>query len=326
MRPCRAACLVGLLLLVVHNAHATDPAITAARRHVAGYRFLPGPMPTKQVHADEIAAALTGRDPETSATSFVHAIGRNAKRLLSGDQATRWTGLMNSRLAGLNRLHDERNVLRAFFFATAWRLPLAAPSETNAIRKRLDEWLDVWIDITVQERIAQHHFCRDAWAILTDAQREKLASGEWDQFVRKSTGHERAYFGDRIVRRAIGEPNHPNAFRIASSQLSKAHSAIQKSLLEAERRWRILTFRIPGIPDEWLAEEWRRTSAALKNFFLEQVRQIETLIATGYDSGQAGTRDRISAQVKATQDELAENIAGKLSSGRDLHRQLLSAR
>ncbi len=194
--------------------------VAVARERVASIGVYPNVPPAFVEYRGRIAERLSGRDPETSATSFLHGIKRHAERLLTKEQAERWNALLDARQPGLKRLHDERNVLRGFFFAKAWELPLLVGAERDRGERELKAWLGVWLDITLQERIAQHRLCRDAWAILDADQRAALARGDWDRHVKKSTGHKRAYFGDRIVSRALGKPDDSAAFQELSAKLA----------------------------------------------------------------------------------------------------------
>lgn len=84
--------LLSLLLFLGFSIFGqTDARIKAARAYVVRNAVFVEPR-------DE-ALPLTfglGRDPETSTTSFVHAIQRNAKRLLTAEQAKRWEALLEN--------------------------------------------------------------------------------------------------------------------------------------------------------------------------------------------------------------------------------------
>lgn len=301
-------------------AAADVPAhIQTARAHVAANAVFRESRPPFAAHAVQIAKLLQGRDAETKTTSFLHAIRRHANKLLTPEQSRRWSELLDSRQDEVKRLHDERNVLRGFFFAKAWELPLAHPDQREQLSKELNSWLAVWLEVTLHERIAHHRLCRDAWQILTPPQRAQLSRGDWDRNVRKSIGHQRAYFGDRIVSRALGKPARPEPFKTLSGRLAHEHIAIQNQLLAAERRWRILTFTQPPVPDALLAAEWHRTADALGAFFLNQADHIDQLVRTGYDLNDPAARQRVRQQPAAERATLAEKVRTKLTAGQALH-------
>jgi len=305
---------------------ASCPAepLALAKAHVRQHAVFRGERPKFADHRADIDRHLTSRDPETTATSFLHGIRRHAAKLLTASQATHWESLLNERQPQLKRLHDERNVLRGVFFAKAWALPSLDQTERAAAMIELKQWLRVWLDITLHERIAQHHLCRDAWEILTADQRTALVRGDWDQFVRKSTGHKRAYFGDRVVSKALGKPDHPQSFNRTSASLAQAQVSVQDKLLDAEQRWRILTFAQPPVSDELLAAEWNRTAAALGEFFLDQVDHIVRLTEAGYDLTNPSTRQRIARQPERELKALADKVNTKLTAGAGLHKLLLA--
>jgi hypothetical protein len=188
----------------------------------------------------------------------------------------------------------------------------------TAKEKELRDWLDVWMEIRLQEQIAHHRYCRDAWALLTEAQREQLKRGDWDKFVKKSTGHKRTYFGDRVVRRALGEPTKVDAFKLRSAQFEKEHTGIQKALLVAESRWRRAKFAMPSLPDEVMAQAWRPVDDAYRAFFLSQARHIDELSRAGYDLDDVKFCERLAARPGRELAELDQKIESKLASGRKL--------
>ncbi len=305
-------------------AEAQSP-IEVARKHVAAAAVYPGVPPAFDLYRKPIEEALQNRDPETSASSFLHGIKRHANRLLTAEQAERWNRLLDARQPELKRLHDERNVLRGFFFNKAWELPLLAGEERARTQAELRAWLGIWLDITLQERMAHHRLCREAWEILTAKQRAALARGDWDRHAKKSTGHKRAYFGDRIVSRALGKPQNAAAFEKLSATLAKEHAAVQQRLLEAERRWRILTLAQPPVSDDLLAAEWSRTAAALGAFFLAQAEHQDRLTRAGYALENPAVRARVAALPAAELKELAENVRKKLTAGKAFYAELIAA-
>lgn len=315
-----------LVFLAVQSTEADDhQAILVARTHVATSAIYRGDKPDFSRFERRIDSLLDGRDAGTKTLSFVHAIRRQSGKLLTPDQTDRLNALLESRQDVIKRLHDERNVLRGFFFAKVWEMPLLEKADRQAAMNELHAWLAVWLEITLHERIAHHHLSRDAFGILTQQQRDALGRGDWDGYVRKSIGHKRAYFGDRIVSRALGKPDHPVEFGKLSELLANEHGAIQRDLLNAERRWRILTLTTPSVSDELLASEWNRTAAALGAFFLNQAGHIIRLTRAGYDLADAEVRRRIEAQSDVAREALEESVRVKLVAGARLHADLTFA-
>lgn len=315
---------VALPGIVVSDTPQT--ALEVARLHVDSIGVYVRDSSNVGESEGDLENILNGRDPETTTSSFLYGIRRNAAKLLTRGQADRWSGLLAERQPLLQRLHDERNVLRGRFFAEAWRLPLADGRERERMEAGLRGWLAVWLDITLQERIAKHQLCRDAWKVLDEEQRMRLRRGDWDSYVKKSLGHKRAYFGDRVVSRALGKPGDPEALSELSERLAGAHKKIQENLLAAERRWRILTFAQPTVSDDLLAIEWRRTADVLGAFFLNQAGHIDRLTRVGYDLKNADVRARVAAQPAATLKETADKVEAKLVAGADLLAKLQAAK
>lgn len=310
-------------VLVVSAQSPLQIAQTYVEKH-AVYR---DELPEFAAYMDPLEKQVKkGRDAETKTMSFVHGIRRHSGKLLSASQDEQWNKLLDSRSEEIKRLHDERNVLRGFFFEKAWKLPLASSSKRRQVMADLQEWLLVWMDITMHERIAHHRLCRDAFQILTPEQQQKLASGEWDEFVRKSIGHERAYFGDRIVIKALGEPGDPVRFQVNSDHLASEQVKIQKKLLAMETRWRKLSLQMPTVADSMMVAEWYRTADALGSFFLNQVTNIHILCRAGYQLSDPVVREKIAQQSERELAQLSDKVRTKLTAGAKLHSALLIAR
>lgn len=301
--------------------------LETARSHLEKNAVYREDLPEFAAFMDPIEERLKqGRDAETKTMSFVHGIRRHAKNLLTDAQSERWNQLLDSRADEIKRLHDERNVLRGFFFAKAWQLPVISPSKQRRFMTDLQSWLEVWLDSTMHERVAHHRLFRDAFRILTPEQQRRLSAGEWDRFVRKSTGHKRAYFGDRIVVKALGEPSDPVRFKINSDHLAQEQAKIRKKLLAVESRWRKLTLQIPAVSDQLLVAEWYRTADALGSFFMNQVTNIHVLCRAGYELADPVARDKIAEQSERELALLSERVRANLTAGAKLHAALVIAR
>ncbi|MGB0580683.1 MAG: hypothetical protein ACPGVU_13350, partial [Limisphaerales bacterium] len=301
--------------------------LETARAHVETNPVYHDELPEFAAFMDPIETQLKkGRDSQTKTMSFVHGIRRHAAKLLSPAQSEQLNRLLDSRATEIKRLHDERNVLRGFFFAKAWELPLGTPTKRRQVMSDLQSWLLVWMDITMHERIAHHRLCRDAFNVLSPEQRQKLVAGEWDEYVRKSTGHKRAYFGDRIVKRALGDPSDPVRFEVNSDHLAAEQAMIQTNLLNMEARWRQLSSQVPSVSDQMMVAEWYRTSDALGSFFLNQVTNIHVLCRAGYKLSDPVVREKIAQQSERELALVSEKVRTDLVAGAKLHTALLIAR
>ena len=317
---------IPILLLAGAINLTAGPALPLARAHVEGLTVYRGGRVAFDDFDQHIKALLKeGRDAGTKTMSFVFGIRRHASKLLTVAQSEGLVKLLEQHEESNRRLHEERNVLRGFFFAQAWRMPLLEGAERGLAMEELQGWLGAWLQITLHERIGHHQLCRDVWQILTPDQREAVVDGDWDRHVRKSTGHKRDYFGDRIVVRALGKPSDPDRFRTVSDTLRAEHKAIQRDLLDAERRWRMLTLAHPAVSDELLAAEWNRMAAALGAFFMHQAGQYVRLTRAGYDLKDDELRVLVAAQPKRELDELEEKVREKLVAGGNLFATLRAA-
>lgn len=317
-----------VFLIALTTALADDLRISIARDYANQNRLV---LQDERESNHAIEENQLQRETSASATSYVFAIRRHARKLLSPQQAISWESLVAKRSPQLRQFHDDRNVLRAYFFACAWELPALEPgSERDRKRQELCDWLDVWMQVRQQEQFAHHRLCRDAWQLLNESQRRALDEGKWDEYVKTSTGHTRNYFGDRIVTRVLGTPSDVVEFQSHSKQFETTHVRIQSTLLDVETRFRRATFAFPKIPDQTtsdlaMLDTWAPVDTAYRAYFLSQAQHIDELSRVGYMLGSQAIRAKLLSQPNREMKNLEEKIETKLKSGRTLHAMISAA-
>ncbi|WP_146456073.1 hypothetical protein [Rubripirellula tenax] len=82
--------------------------------------------------------------------------------------------------------------------------------------------MDIRLEYMAQESRLQERFFRAVWNILTKQQQVELIAGDYDSFVKKNMGHQRAFSSDKQVRKAFGDPSGVDAStRVAETRRKK---------------------------------------------------------------------------------------------------------
>ncbi|MFK8112356.1 MAG: hypothetical protein AB8B91_09145 [Rubripirellula sp.] len=315
MRSCRQFLLLAtwsvfFSFVCLGNDAGEAKRIHDARQHFqqAGI-FKPPAIPAQATLDDTWRQIDSRRDPQTSFESFIYGIARHQAKLLTTPQSVRWDQMIEDHAAIKSRLHDERNTIRSKTLIGEWMLGTLHDAETiRHTEQQLDGWLDLHLDYVFQEWMAHQRFRRDAWELLSRDQRAHVLSGDWDQYVRKSIGHLRKYSADKIVRRALGPPEHESAVAALVQQQQTAHAPIHDDYTRAATRLRKLTFAMDLNSEALLAAEWPRYKSAFRSFLLAQRRDVPALIRAGYDTESAKNQAAINSARRLLRDKVFEKF------------------
>ena len=231
----------------------------------------------------EAWAVIEGRpDPRTTFETFIFGIQRHAGRLLTAEQAKHWEDLLARHTPIMSRWHDERNLVRCLFERSRWDYAIADEACATASRREMQRWLDLRMAWMFEEQIVHHRFCRDAWKILTEEQRQEILAGKWDGQVKKSTGHSYAMWAERIVIRAMGKAQDTAAFKQAVATQQAAYAEPHARYTAAATRHRRVTFALDVNHEPMVLASWRDVDRTFREIVLAEAEAIRVLCRAGY--------------------------------------------
>lgn len=286
-------CVLGCLLSVSWCVQAAEPAAQSGSSDLPAR--LAGYIEKHRVRAEkpaggldkfvEAVAVIERRpDPLTNFETFIFGIKRHSARLLTPEQAKRWEEMLARHTPVTLRWHDERNLVRCLFERIRWDYAVADDAHAATVRRELERWLDLRMAWMFEEEIAHDRFCCDAWQILTDDQRRKILTGEWDGQVKKSTGHSYESWADRIVTRALGKPKDQAAFDRAAAAQKAAYAAPHARYTVAATRHRRVSFALDVNSKDMVIASWREVDRMFREIVLAEAEAIRALCHAGYAS------------------------------------------
>lgn len=257
--------------------------LPAAQAHLETHRLCPDPSPGSQPDPALHERIAAHRDPGTQFGYVVFSLARPATGILSEEQRTALDAIIDARRTAPVNWHDVRNVIRV----QAQRLLLPHALETNAeklaaLRSAWEQWTDLRLAYMFQEHIAQDRFQRAAWALLTPAQKTALLRGDHDSQLKKSTGHSRGFFADRIVTKALGKPDHPDVFKTTTDLWRTRWQTIQANLEAAAKFDRQREFAMDEADETFAIASWPAQARAFRAFAEAERDAIRALVQAGY--------------------------------------------
>lgn len=199
-------------------------------------------FPSEAFRDEDREEILHRPDPETQFLYYAFGLKKHAAKLLSPDQALALNAVIEKHAPVHSRWHDERNTVRCYWNRLLWIHAGADQGEAEKIHAELAIWMDLRIQWTRQEHLAQYRFARDVWDVLTSEQQEKLLSGAWKSYAKQGTGHSRGDATAKIITRALGKPDDAETFASAVAAWSTERVPLHQALTDAENRERRIVF------------------------------------------------------------------------------------
>lgn len=274
------------LRTLVFSLSATALLGAATPEHVA--RLLPErtsaiARPASPEDEKRIATIQARPDPQTFFNRYVFALQRERDKLLSPAQASSLDDVI-ARYAPLRtRWHDERNVLRCKFNEVQWRYASASGEAAPARRNELARWMELRMEWTLREQLLYYEQDAAAWALLDASQRQHLLAGDWKAFAKMTTGHERENATAKLITKALGPPDHPDAFARAVEQWREERAPLHRQLMKAENDARRVGFAMDVNSPALMEIVTRRANDAYATVYLAEADAYRRLIRTGYD-------------------------------------------
>lgn len=234
--------------------------------------------------ADEAAQSkiLARPDPGTSFGYYIFGLRRHAAKLLSADQAERLERIIAERSPISQRWHDERNTLRCKFNQVMWRYAGVEQSEAPSLRNELAAWMRLRMTWTQQEHLAAYRFSRAVWDLLSADQQRKLTAGQWSEYAKMDTGHTRENAAQKIITRALGEPDDAAAFKEALDAWSTQRGPLHEAVRIAEDRQRRLAFALDLNSEAMLDRANREATEAFASLYLAEAEAFRRIVQAAY--------------------------------------------
>tara|TARA_R110002049_G_scaffold78064_3_gene199194 strand:+ start:386 stop:1357 length:972 start_codon:yes stop_codon:yes gene_type:complete len=294
------------LLLFVGGLLAEESPLSSAKAFLEE-----NSLHTKEIVApanyEEIRQTIAAdRDPESQFGRLLFALARPGTKVLSKDQLVKVADLIAARQAAPVNWHDVRNIVRVQAMLLLFPHAIASdPAEVARVRSEWEAWTDLRQAYMLQEFVAQERFQRAFWAILTPEQKQQIIAGELDSKYKKSTGHSRGFFADRIVTRALGKPDHPDAFESATSAWRAKWEQVQESMEQQARFNRQREFAMDTADESFAVASWPDQAQAFREFAEAERDAIRDLVQAGYGVNDA-LKEKVALLMKTQRAEMRE--------------------
>lgn len=256
---------------------------------------------------DDTRARITAsRDPESQFGRLLFSLARPGTGVLSGEQLAKAADLIAARQAAPVNWHDVRNIVRVQAMLLLFPHAIATdPGEVARVRSEWEAWTELRLDYMLQEFVAQERFQRAFWAILRPEQKQQVTAGGLESKYKKSTGHSRGFFADRIVIKALGKPAHPDAFEKATSAWRARWEDVQAGMEESARFNRQREFAMDAADEAFAVATWPDQARAFCAFAKAERDAIRDLVQAGYEVD-GPLREKVTALVKSQRTEMLE--------------------
>ncbi|MDF1812929.1 MAG: hypothetical protein P1V20_11965 [Verrucomicrobiales bacterium] len=270
--------------LIGFFAQADDESIKAARSFLENNAVISSPPHKTSGYEATVSRINAKPDPESKFGYIVFSIARHSQQLLSPDQAHALDTLIEARKNAEINWHDVRNLIRVCAQIALWDYAMETdPENATELNKQWQQWSTLRLDYMFEEFADKERFQRAAWNVLTDAQRNSLRAGEWDQYMKKSTGHGRLFSADKQIARVLGKPNHPAAFNTLLTDWQERWQTMWDTYQEAAAFERKREFSMDIASEAFSLHAWKnRYAPAFRAFAEHECEALRQLLQTGY--------------------------------------------
>ncbi len=230
-----------------------------------------------------VALVLERPDPETFFDRYVFGLQRHAAKLLTPEQAGELEQLIDRYAPLRTRWHDERNTLRCKFNEVMWRYAAAPEAEAPGLRTELEGWMELRMEWTLREHLVHHALNAETWGLLDTEQRQHLLNGDWKTCAKLDTGHTRGNFTERIITRALGQPDRPKAFASALAEWETERGPLHQELEETEDTARRVGFAMDVNSTPLIREVTEKANSAYAKLYLAEAEAMRRLVQAGYE-------------------------------------------
>ncbi len=248
-------------------------------------------------------------DPGTYFLRYAYGLKRHANQLLATSQAIQLTEVIEAHSSAQSRWHDERNALRCKYNQVLWLYAAADEEAAAPLRTELSEWMRLRMNWTQQEHLAQYRFARAVWRVLTPDQQSKLLAGEWKGYAKMDTGHSRGDATGKLIRRALGKPDHPEVFDAMVSEWSQARAPLQEAVLQYEHQERRIVFAMDLNSEALVDQTNQAATKAYARLYLAEADAFRRIIRNAYTDPQSGCAKAAAEAWKEAPRRFEENAS-----------------
>ncbi len=294
-----------VFLLAFNKADGSDETLERSLNYLRENRVsIDTPQPHKKFAQIRRQIAATP-DPGTDFGYVIFSVARHSDKLLSAVQTAQVEALIESRQNAVINWHDVRNIIRVHAVTAMWDYAQAGENVAQ-YRKNWDTWNELLLAYMFEEFIAAEQFQRAFWTILTVNQQNNLLSGEWDSYLKKSTGHKRLFSADKQVQRVLGKPDNPGASNQVNEHWSQLWQPMHQRYLAASKFQRQREFAMDLTDENFSVAAWDEYAAAFRAFVTMECDAVREILQASYDLDAAA-----SAQLDQNRDHLHADMIEK---------------
>ncbi len=200
------------LVTLLNPLRAADP-IEAAQAYLDQHSVYKQDI-VKPINYVSLRAQISAtRDPQTKFGPYIWALIKPESKVLTPAQQTKLQALIDARNHSNVDWHDVRNIVRVQSLLTLWDYAAETnPKRLPQLEQEWSAWNALRLEYMFQEFVVKERFQRKVWGLLTPKQQQALIAGDYDELIKKNTGHARAFFAHKHVLKAIGKPQDQKAF------------------------------------------------------------------------------------------------------------------
>lgn len=249
-------------------------------------------------------------DPQSTFGYTAFSIYRHRDKLLTPTQRKSFEALLESKSTRDVDWHDVRNIVRIRALIELWKYAEETDPEMVTQRKNTwESWTDQRMDYMLQEFVANEKYQRSVWNLLSEDQIRKLRAGEWDEYLKKKTGHQQLFSADKQLKKILGQPKHQQAFEEVVEKWKIRWEAMREKIRAASLMQRKAEFSKDLATEPFVLHLWADGYAVqFRNFATHERDVIRELLQAGYDLDEA-TR----AKLVAYRDSLKKKTLKKFA-------------
>lgn len=275
--------VLALLFLAIDGIAGSATSLQSRIRDL-----LPASPKVDPISADDVlrieSSVLARPDPETFFSRYIFGLKRHAAKLLTPQQAKQLETIIAERSSIGQRWHDERNTLRCKFNEVMWHYAAAPEAKVTSLRVELEGWMKLRMEWTLREHMAAHDFNLAVWKLLAAEQQKHLLAGDWKRYAKLDTGHTRGNATGKVITRALGKPDHADAFAKALAAWEQEREPLHHKLQSAEDTARRAGFAMDINSPALVRVLTDRANAAYATIYLAEAEAMRRLVRAGYDN------------------------------------------